>query len=137
MIKALPIAVFIVLAAAWPGWRQPEDDLGEVVEATAFIARVHAYAGLYSEDAPAGEIPMLARRFEFYPAVRLQAGQSYRLLLMAEDSVHSVAVNGREMLLMPGLVQAVEITPQPGDEVELRCNEYCGLGHNRMRLKIY
>ncbi|KAF0222658.1 MAG: Heme/copper-type cytochrome/quinol [Rhodospirillaceae bacterium] len=137
MIRALPIAAFAVLAMFWPGWTEPEADMGEAVEATAFIARVHAYAGLYSEDAPAGEIPMLARRFEFYPAVRLQSGQSYRLLLMAEDAVHSVVVNGREMLLVPGMVQAVELSPRPGDVVELRCNEYCGLGHNRMRLRIH
>lgn len=137
MIRALPVVAFVALTLLWPGWRQPEDDLGEVVEATAFSARVHAYASLYREEAPAGEIPMLARRFEFYPAVRLQAGQSYRLQLMAEDTVHAVAVNGHEMLLVPGRVQTVEITPHPGDVVELRCNEYCGLGHNRMRLKVY
>lgn len=137
MIRVLSIVAFVALALGWSGWSRPEADVGEAVEEAAFSARVHAYASLYREEAPAGEIPMLARRFEFYPPVHLQAGQSYRLLLMAEDAVHSVAVNGHEMLLVPGWVQAVEITPHPGDVVELRCNEYCGLGHNRMRLKVY
>jgi cytochrome c oxidase subunit 2 len=67
----------------------------------------------------------------------LQAGQTYRLRLMAEDAVHSVVVAGHEMLLVPGRVQELTVTPRAGDTMELRCNEYCGLGHNRMRLKVY
>lgn len=137
--QALVLAAFVALVAAWPGWHASEAEPGRPVDAQAFADRVHAFAATLAPDAvvDGGEVPLLARRFAFWPEVRLRAGQTYHLLLMAEDGVHSVVVAGREMLLVPGRVQRVTVTPAPGDDIELRCNEYCGLGHNRMRLKIY
>ncbi|MBR9971629.1 quinol oxidase [Magnetospirillum sulfuroxidans] len=142
MIKGLiAVALFAVLAGLWPGWRMPEAGSGQAVDPAVFIDQVRQFAAAHDQDGvvepPPGDVPMLARRFEFWPAVHLQAGQTYRLRLMAEDAVHSVVVAGHEMLLAPGRVQELTVTPQAGDTVELRCNEYCGLGHNRMRLKIY
>ena len=142
MIKGLILAaVFVGLAVLWPGWRMPEAAPGQAVDEAVFIAAVHDFAAVHDHggviEPPPGDVPILARRFEFWPALRLQAGQTYRLRLMAEDAVHSVVVAGHEVLLVPGRVQELTVTPRAGDTVELRCNEYCGLGHNRMRLKIY
>lgn len=142
MIRAgLAIAAFVLLAALWPGWRRDEAEPGQAVDAAAFVAEVHAFAARHRRGEmvapPPGAVPLLARRFEFWPSLRLEAGQTYRLRVMAEDSVHSLAVRGREVLLVPGRVHEIAVTPRVGEEIELRCNEYCGLGHNRMRLRIY
>lgn len=130
---------FLALAAWWPGWRGGEQPLGQAVDPAAFVAETEAFATRHQAGQtvrpPPGAVPLLARRFEFWPPLALDPGESYRLRLMAQDSVHSVAVNGREMLLVPGHVQDIDVAP--GDQLELRCNEYCGLGHNRMRLKLY
>lgn len=130
---------FLALAAWWPGWRGGEQPLGQAVDPAAFVAETQAFAARHQAgervEPPAGDVPLLARRFEFWPHLKLSPEKHYRLRVMAEDSVHSVAVNGREMLLVPGHVQDIDVAP--GDQVELRCNEYCGLGHNRMRLKPY
>lgn len=136
---AAAMLAFLALAAWWPGWREAEQPLGQVVDAAAFVTQTEAFAGRYQKgervEPPAGDVPLLARKFEFWPDVKLQPDQSYRLRLMAQDGVHSVAVNGTELLLVPGYVQDIDVSP--GDQLELRCNEYCGLGHNRMRLKLY
>ncbi|MGE4280218.1 MAG: hypothetical protein AB7G62_11555 [Magnetospirillum sp.] len=135
----LSVLAFLALAAWWPGWHQAEQPLGQAVDPAAFVAQTEAFAARYQRgervEAPAGEVPLLARKFEFWPDVKLQPDHSYRLRIMAQDSVHSVAVNGVELLLVPGFVQDIDVSP--GDQLELRCNEYCGLGHNRMRLKLY
>lgn len=135
------LLAFAALAALWPGWRGAEEGDGEAVEVAVFAAQVRAFAAAHQVGEvvvpPPGPVPMLARRFEFWPPLRLEAGQTYRLRLMADDGLHSVAVAGREVLLVPGRVQEIELVARPGDEIELRCNEYCGLGHNRMRLRVY
>lgn len=132
------VLAFLTLAAWWSGWRDDEEPLGQVTDAATFVAETEAFAAQYQKgehvQPPPGPVPMLARRFEFWPNLKLNPDESYRLRIMAQDSVHSVAVNGMEMLLVPGYVQEIDVVP--GDQLELRCNEYCGLGHNRMRLKL-
>lgn len=130
---------FLALVAWWPGWRGPEQPLGEAVDAAGFAAQTESFAARYQAgervEPPPGDVPLLARKFEFWPDVKLNPQARYRLRVMAQDGVHSVAVNGTEMLLVPGYVQDIDVVP--GDQIELRCNEYCGLGHNRMRLRPY
>lgn len=134
-----PVLAFLALAAWWPGWRADEPPLGQAVDAAAFVAETEAFAARYQAgervEPPPGDVRLLARKFEFWPDVKLNPEAGYRLRIMAQDSVHSVAVNGTERLLVPGYVQDIDVAP--GDQLELRCNEYCGLGHNRMRLKLY
>ena len=134
------VATFIALAACWPGWRLDEGIAGQKVDPIEFAEAARAFAARYQVGAvvepPPGPVPMLVRRFEFWPALHLRPGQTYRLRLLAEDGIHSVVHDGREVLLIPGEVQELVLTPKPGEELELRCNEYCGLGHNRMRAKL-
>jgi len=135
----LALLAFLALAAWWPGWTGDEQSLGAPVDPARFVAETEAFAARHQMgeqvQPPAGTVPMLARRFEFWPQLQLDPQAHYRLRLMAQDSVHSVVVNGRERLLVPGYVQEIDVVV--GDQLELRCNEYCGLGHNRMRLKLH
>lgn len=127
------------LLLAWPGWRlsdtPPRD--AYALETQEFLAGAEAYAdshrrGEKVRPQPGDHVPVVARRFQFWPDLELQAGQTYHLHVAAVDVVHSVVVQGRELALVPGQVRVVDITPSAGDVV-LQCGEYCGLGHNRMR----
>lgn len=79
---------------------------------------------------------LVARRFEFWPPLHLAAGQDYPLVLGAVDGVHSVWLAGREYLLVPGRQSLVTVRFDRDQVVDLRCNEYCGLAHTRMRGQI-
>jgi cytochrome c oxidase subunit 2 len=134
---ALVLAGSLGLLAAWPGWR-----VSEVSERDAyaqspeiFLQAAEAFAAAHGGEPvrppPGADIPVIARRFEFWPPLELKAGETYRLHVASTDTVHTVVVQGRELSLVPGQVRVVEITPKAG-ELPLQCGEYCGLGHNRM-----
>lgn len=136
---ALLVAATAGLLLAWPGWRlsdaPPKD--AYAMETQAFLTAAQVFAdrhrvGERVRPPPGADVPVVARRFQFWPDLELQAGQTYRLHVAAVDVVHSVVVQGRELALVPGQVRVVDITPSAGDVV-LQCGEYCGLGHNRMR----
>jgi len=137
----LLLAVTLALLAAWPGWR-----VGEVSEHDAYAqptdlslqaaeAFAAAHGGAVVRPLPGADVPVIARRFEFWPALELKAGASYRLHIASVDTAHTVVVNGREFSLVPGQVRVVEVAPKVG-QMPLQCGEYCGLGHNRMRMDV-
>lgn len=141
-------AASLALLLAWPGWRlsdaPPVDAYTQTPE--AFQAAVETYAAQHAvgerdgmplvRPPPGADVPVLARRFQFWPALQLQAGQAYRLHVATVDTVHSVVVRGRELALVPGQVRVVDVTPEAGTPPALQCGEYCGLGHTRMRAGI-
>lgn len=138
----------LALLLAWPAWRlsdsQPVDMIAQAPD--AFLAHAEAFASAHGagerdgmpvvRPAPGTEVPVVARRFQFWPALDLQAGKTYRLRVAAVDTVHSVAIAGHEMLLVPGEARLVEITPAAPGPLPIQCGEYCGLGHNGMRGSI-
>lgn len=141
-------AASLILLLAWPGWRlsdaPPVDAYMQAPD--AFLAAAEAYAAAHAvgerdgmplvRPPPGAAVPVLARRFQFWPALQLQAGQTYRLHVATVDTVHSVVVQGRELALLPGQVRVVDVTPEAGTPPALQCGEYCGLGHTRMRAGI-
>ncbi|HSV28756.1 MAG TPA: cytochrome C oxidase subunit II [Candidatus Omnitrophota bacterium] len=127
-------AVTLALLAALPAWRMSDAPAFAEETPESFAARVEAFtAGQEVVTPPPGDVPLLAERFRFRPALRLKAGQTYRLHLSSIDGVHSLAIDGREVLLVPGQVRVLTITPEAPGMLDIRCNEYCGLGHNKMR----
>lgn len=133
------------MLAAWSGWWLRDDAPADAYaqDPVLFVAAAETYAaahGVGDRDGmplvrppPGADVPVVARRFQFWPALQLQAGQTYHLHVAAVDTVHSVVVQGRELALLPGQVRVVEVAPLPGAPPALQCGEYCGLGHNRMR----
>lgn len=81
---------------------------------------------------PGSDVPMLVRRWEFSPALALEAGRTYRLHLLAEDTVHAAVLGEQEVMLVPGEVRVLTLTAPASGRVRLQCGEYCGLGHTRM-----
>lgn len=145
---ALLAAASLALLLAWPGWRlrdtPPADAYSQPPEAFQAAAETYAAAHAVGErdgmplvrPPPGADVPVVARRFQFWPMLQLQAGQTYRLHVAAVDTVHSVVVQGRELSLVPGQIRMVDVTPQAGAPPALQCGEYCGLGHTRMRAGI-
>lgn len=121
----------IALLALLPAWRMAEPKPAYMMPPELFRARVQAFAHDKDVVEPMpGDVFLLAEPFRFWPELKLQPGQTYRLHIASVDGVHAVAINGTEILLAPGDVWVAEINgPQ-----DLRCNEYCGLGHNKMRV---
>lgn len=134
----------LALLLAWPGWHRSDEEAANVTAVTSetFTERAEAYAAAHAvgerggmpliRPDPGAEVPVIARRFQFWPALELVAGQTYRLRLAAVDNVHSVAIAGQEVLLIPGHAYLMEITPAAVGMLPMQCAEYCGLGHNRM-----
>ena len=81
---------------------------------------------------PPGDVYVLARRWEFHPALELTPGQTYRIHLMSEDIVHSAVIGGREVVLLPNQPQTLELVAPQSGAVAFQCGEYCGLSHSRM-----
>lgn len=143
LAAAAMVAATLGLLAALPAWRMsdapPMDAIAE--SPAAFQARAEAFTTRYATGRdvegvpvvapPPGDVPVVARRFEFSPALELEAGKTYRLHVASVDTVHSLALDGRELLLVPGETRVVEITPR--GPLTFQCGEYCGLGHNKMR----
>lgn len=133
------------LLAAWPAWRLhdtlPSDVYAQSPDAFALEAEAFATAyqigerdGMVLVRPPAGaDVPVIARRFEFWPALDLAVGQSYRLHVASVDTVHTVVVAGREYVLIPGQSRVIVLTASEAGPLAVQCGEYCGLGHNRMR----
>lgn len=127
----------VVLVAVWPGWRLADVPAAYAEPPEAFAARVEAFAaGQLVVRPPPGDVPLLARRFEFHPGLELKVGQTYRLHVSSTDGIHALVLGGAEVMLVPGEVRVLEIIPDRPGQLEARCNEYCGLGHNRMRGQI-
>lgn len=140
---ALMVAASLGLLAAWPGWRLSDAAPADAYDQSPedFLAQAEGYVDAYQvgerdglpliHPPAGGAIPLVARRFQFWPALDLDPGQSYTLHIEAVDVVHSVVVQGKELALIPGQVRVVTVTA--GESLSLQCGEYCGLGHNRMK----
>jgi heme/copper-type cytochrome/quinol oxidase subunit 2 len=87
------------------------------------------------------DIYLLAQRFSFDPAVlRLKAGSSYRLRMMAVDVSHgaSFQLGGASQIirLRPGIVADRLVTFTRPGEYLIYCTVYCGPGHDHMSAKL-
>ena len=87
---------------------------------------------------PAKEVYMLGRMWQWYPALKLQKGQTYRLHLSSMDLVHGFSLFPLNLtfLVLPGYEYVPTITPTTRGEVFVVCNEFCGIGHHQMVGKI-
>jgi cytochrome c oxidase subunit 2 len=150
MLKSAPLALLAATVILALGWLMGRTGGLDVLPSSSYKANLSEFHGRHlallasvgtgqSLDGipivrpPAGsDIPMLAKRWEFSPALELEPGKTYRLHLLAEDTVHSAAIGDAEVLLIPGEVRVVTLTAPPSGRVRLQCAEYCGLSHTKM-----
>lgn len=96
-------------------------------------------SGLPIVQPPVGsDVYMLGRTFQWYPILKLEKNQSYRLHLSAMDVQHGFSLQPINMNLQvhPGYEMVLTVKPDKAGEFTVVCNEYCGLGHHLMTGKI-
>jgi len=89
---------------------------------------------------PAGsDVYMLARLWQWYPLLELEAGKTYRIHLMSMDWLHGFSLQPENINIEvhPGYDHVVTITPTSPGTYSVICNEYCGINHSTMTSKIY
>lgn len=157
LLAGLVLATAVALFAAMPAWRgyPPPPVTSYAASPEAFSAKVEAMTAAHAtgevtrdaKDAmadgipvvrpPAGDVYLLARRWQFWPIVELEAGRTYRLHVSSADILHGFHLNRDiDLLLTPGIAHTFTVTPRPGERLVMQCSEYCGLLHNRMKATL-
>jgi cytochrome c oxidase subunit II len=91
------------------------------------------------KPAPGGDVYLLARRWQWWPILELQKGQSYRFHISSADWLHGFSLQPIDLNLEvnPGYEHIITMTPTQAGEYGIVCNEFCGIGHHTMTGKIY
>ena len=78
-----------------------------------------------------------AARYHFDPpSIAVQEGDHVRLLLHSIDTTHGLAIEAlgvKVVIPKGGEVVSVEFVAGPPGRYVMKCSEYCGSGHRRMR----
>jgi cytochrome c oxidase subunit 2 len=86
--------------------------------------------------APAHEIQMTAKKYEFSPnPIRVKKGEHVRLIITATDRDHGFKLEAFniEQKLKKGVPTTVEFTPDRAGTFPFKCSVHCGLGHGGMK----
>jgi cytochrome c oxidase subunit 2 len=88
---------------------------------------------------PGSDVYLVARLWNFWPILELQAGKTYRLHLTSMDYNHGFSLQPANIniQIVPGFEHVVTVTPNQAGTYGLVCNEYCGINHHTMVSKLY
>jgi cytochrome c oxidase subunit 2 len=89
---------------------------------------------------PAGaDVYLVARLWQWYPILELEAGKSYRLHLMSMDWLHGFSLQPENINIQihPGYEHVLTVTPTAPGTYGIVCNEYCGINHHTMSSRLY
>lgn len=91
------------------------------------------------EPPAGGDAYLVGRMWQWYPALRLRVGETYRLHMSALDLSHGFSLQPLNMNfhVLPGYDHVLTITPTSRGEFTIVCNEFCGIGHHAMSGKIF
>lgn len=142
----------MVMSVMMPYWhfRGKQNSRGEAytVTAEAFMERTQRFVeankvgeldGLpVVEPAPGGEAYLAASMWSWYPILKLRQGETYRVHLSSMDLNHGFSLQPLNMnfQVIPGYDHVLTLTPSSTGEFTIVCNEFCGIGHDRMIGKI-
>ena len=142
---SIALAVGLFMAAVTLSWHviDPRHQVpAETLEAAPgdWVERARRFAEQYEgRVVPEGvEIPLAGVQFSWIPGeIRLKAGVEYRLLVSSGDVLHGFSLIGDDgtvynLTVMPGMVYVVNIKFDRPGVYEIRCNEFCGPGHQFM-----
>jgi cytochrome c oxidase subunit II len=83
------------------------------------------------------EFSVVARRFEFVPdRLEVDEGDRVRITVHTEDGTHGLEIRQfdvREKITRRGGPVTIEFDATEAGTFEIRCSEYCGRGHSRMK----
>jgi cytochrome c oxidase subunit II len=146
-----------VMSLMMPFWhfRGKQNSRGEAyaVQPAAFLERTERFAadnrvgerkdgfGMVvpiAEPAPGGDAYLIGRMWSWYPILKLRQGETYRLHLSSLDLQHGFSLQPLNMnfQVMPGYDHVLTLTPSSKGEFTIVCNEFCGIGHDKMIGKI-
>ena len=117
----------------------------------AFMAKTQAMVNQYTvrtetdqnlpvvHPPPGSDIYLLGRLWQWWPLLELEKGQTYRLHISSMDWQHGFSVQPVNIntQIVPGYEMVLTITPDTDGDQTIICNEYCGIGHHNMVVKIY
>ena len=150
-----------VMSLMMPDWhfRGKQNSTGEAytVKPADFLARTEKFVaanrvGTYKhpgnallgevpvvEPPPGGDAYLIGRMWQWYPALRLRQGETYRIHLSALDLQHGFSLQPLNMNFqaVPGYDHVLTLTPTSKGEFTIVCNEFCGIGHSSMTGKIF
>lgn len=114
------------------------------IDPEVFRAEVDAFVEEYQVDEiegaaiveppPGSDVYLHANQFAFRPVLKLQKGETYRLLVSSTDVQHGLSLQPTNLnfQVLPGYLYVIRITPDETGEFPIICNEFCGLGHHLM-----
>lgn len=90
------------------------------------------------QPAPGGDAYLRAQMWTWYPILKLQKGQTYRLHISSVDLQHGFSLLPLNMnfQILPGYDHVLTLTPTSSGEFSIVCNEFCGIGHHMMTGRI-
>ena len=147
-LVAVSVAAMTAFTIAWVAGfgNQNAPDTSNIVRPDEFRAQVATFADKYRGEDGLVHVPpgttayMVAQRYGFFPDLVLKAGEPYELDISSVDVLHGFSIVGGGQNLnievAPNHVFEVTLTPEEPGEYLIVCNEYCGLGHHQMRVRI-
>lgn len=141
-----------IMSLMMPFWhfKGKQNSQGETysVTADAFMARTEQFVqdnqvgeinGIpVVEPAPGSDVYLAARMWSWYPILKLRKGESYRVHMASLDLNHGFSLQPLNInfQVLPGYDHVITMTPTTAGEFVIVCNEFCGIGHDRMIGKI-
>lgn len=141
-----------IMSLMMPYWhfRGKQNSTGEAYSVTpaAYFERVQKFVDANKVDeiggvpvvapAPGTDIYLLGRMWAWYPILKLQKGETYRLHLSSMDLMHGFSLQPLNInfQVAPGYDHVITMTPTSSGEFTIVCNEFCGIGHDRMIGKL-
>ncbi len=141
-----------VMSLMMPYWhfRGKQNAKGETyaVSAEAFMERTQQFVAdnrvgeidgvPVVEPAPGSDAYLVARMWDWYPILKLREGETYRIHMSSTDLNHGFSLQPMNMnfQVLPGYDHVITMTPTTTGEFPIICNEFCGIGHDRMIGKI-
>ena len=101
----------------------------------AALALLAASAGCAAAQG-AGEIKIIAKKYEFEPAqIHVKKGDHVKLLITAVDHDHGFKLPAFhvDQKLTKGETATVEFTADQTGTFPFECSKFCGLGHKNMK----
>ena len=89
---------------------------------------------------PAGsDVYLIARLWQWWPMLELEAGKTYRLHLMSMDWLHGFSLQPVNVNIQvhPGYEHILTVKPPAAGTFSIVCNEYCGINHHTMVSRLY
>lgn len=104
------------------------------------LSRARDFASRYEGKLvpPDQEVYLTGIRFTWIPSeIVLKKGVVYKFIISSADVQHGLSIIGPDgsvinLMVMPGMGYIANIVFEKPGVYEIRCNEYCGVGHHGM-----